>query len=107
VSLPNGVRIEFLRIYYYDNDPGNATTGWFTKYDMYGNIVKEWNVQSADGGNGYRDVAISPAEVLDYGNFSYVINWRPGIIGSNLQLCGFRLFYYQPFNIMMPVIIKH
>jgi hypothetical protein len=96
LALPEGAEVQYLRIYYYDQDADNNTRGWFTKYDLYGQIVSEWGVNSEDGGNDYRDVLITPTETIDYSAYSYVINWRPTGTGPNLQLCGFRIFYYYP-----------
>jgi hypothetical protein len=96
LTLPQGAEVQYLRIYYYDQDPVNHTHGWFTKYDRYGQVVTEWGVDSMDEGNGYRDVLITPTETIDYSSYSYVINWRPNGTGSNLQLCGFRIYYYYP-----------
>ncbi len=93
LALPNGSKVEWLRMYYYDNDPSNVSIGWFTKYDLYGGLVQEWSIASSDGGNGYKDVLITPTQTIDYSAYSYVINWRPVGTGSNLQLCGFRIFY--------------
>jgi hypothetical protein len=107
LALPSGAKVEWLRMYYYDNDPANATIGWFTKYDLYGGLVQEWSITSSDGGDGYKDVLITPTQTIDYGQYSYVINWRPVGTGSNLQLCGFRIFYtVMGFN-FIPWINKH
>jgi hypothetical protein len=103
ITLPEGVQVETLRMYTYDT---NAATmnGWFSKYDLYGNLVQEWAVSSVNGGNRYSDVAISPAQTIDYDLYSYVINWRPVAAATNLRLCGFRLFYYQPVVAYLPMI---
>jgi hypothetical protein len=103
ITLPEGVQVQTLRMYTYDT---NAATmnGWFSKYDLYGALVQEWAVSSVNGGNRYSDVAISPAETIDYDLYSYVINWRPNAAATNLQLCGFRLFYYQPVVAYLPMI---
>jgi hypothetical protein len=106
LALPQGAKVEWLRMYYYDADPTDFTTGWFTKYDLYGSLVQEWSVKSLDGGNGYQDVEISPTESIDYTGFSYVLNWRPNAITSSLQLCGFRLFYTAPVGgVYLPVVV--
>ena len=103
ITLPEGIQVQWLRMYTYDADPTHAMTGWFSKYDLYGNVVQEWGVNSGVG-NGYSDVAYSPAETIDYDHYSYVINWRPVAVSSNLRLCGFRLFYYQPVVAYLPMI---
>jgi hypothetical protein len=109
LALPEGAKVEWLRMYYYDADGSHNTSGWFTKYDLYGGLVQEWAVNSTgSAGNSYSDVLISPTETIDYGAFSYVLNWRPVAITSTLQLCGFRLFYTAPVGgIYLPVVIRH
>ncbi|OGO60455.1 MAG: hypothetical protein A2032_01485 [Chloroflexi bacterium RBG_19FT_COMBO_49_13] len=92
LALPSGTQVEWLRMYYYDNDAATTMYGWFTKYDLYGNLVQEWAIPSATSGYNYTDVEITPAEVINYSLYSYVINWRPVGIGTDLRLCGFRLF---------------
>jgi hypothetical protein len=104
LALPNGAKVEWLRMYYYDNDTTHAMNGWFSKYDLYGNLTDEWVVNSDDKGNYYNDVLITPTETIDYGSFSYVLNWRPNAANSNLQLCGFRLFYTVPPPTFIPIV---
>lgn len=96
VYLPQGATVEWVRLYYYDNDPADGSYGWFTVYDLYGALVTEWAVQSVDGGYGYRDVLVDPPHTIDYNSYSYVLNWRPNVLGVNMQLCGFRLYYTAP-----------
>ena len=84
-------------MYYYDADASHNTSGWFTKYDLYGGLVNEWSVSSTgSAGNDYVDVLITPTETINYSSYSYVLNWRPVAVTSTLQLCGFRLFYTAP-----------
>jgi hypothetical protein len=101
---------------------GDATCPWFwnagstahfaaglrifigtTLYDMW-YYRCEGECLFLERGNKYSDVAISPAETIDYDTYSYVINWRPVAASSNLRLCGFRLFYYQPVMGYLPLI---
>lgn len=92
VDLPNGTVIEIVRMYYHDTSASNST-GWFTIYDLYGNIVDEFSVLSA-GSTGYSfsdTAAIN--HVIDHTLYSYVLNWRPVVAGATMQLCGFRIFY--------------
>lgn len=107
LALPEGSKVEYLRMYYYDASVSNMT-GWFTKYDLYGELVQEWAVNStSNSGSGYSDVVISPTETIDYSAYSYVLNWRPGTVTNTLQLCGFRLFYTAPVGgVYLPVIVR-
>ena len=108
LTLPDGAQVEWLRMYFYDNDTAadHRIIGWFSKYNLYGDLVAEWNVQSVDGGYDYRDVAISPVETINYNNYSYVLNFRPLYANSDLMLCGFRIFYTVFGNTFLPSILR-
>lgn len=107
VQLENGSRVDTLRMYYYDTSASN-TTAWFTIYDLYGAIVQEWAVSSnTSGGNSFND-SDQINHTVDYSVYSYVLNWRPVVSGSSIQLCGFRVFY-EPvlFNVgYIPAVLN-
>ncbi len=93
--LPQGAVVDTVRIYYYDTSASNSTA-WFTVYDLYGAIVQEWNVStSGNFGNGFNDTA-AINHTIDHSLYAYLLNWRPNVIGSTMQLCGFRIFYTPP-----------
>jgi hypothetical protein len=105
VHLPNGAVVDTLRMYYYDTS-ASSTGGWFTIYDLYGDIVEEWSVLSTSNfGNSFNDSA-QINHTIDYSIYNYVLNWRPYVTGSTVQLCGFRVFYQPPpFGLsFLPVI---
>jgi hypothetical protein len=105
VNLPQGSTIDILRMYYNDTSDSNSGA-WFTIYDLYGNIVTESSVSSSgNAGVGFNDSA-QINHTIDYSVYSYLINWRPSVAGSTMQLCGFRIFYEPPpFGInFLPVI---
>ncbi|MBZ0112043.1 MAG: hypothetical protein K8J08_06260 [Thermoanaerobaculia bacterium] len=94
-NLPQGAIVDTLRIYYNDTSASNSTA-WFTVYDLYGSIAQEWPVSSnTSGGNSFNDSA-QINHTVDYGVYSYLVNWRPAVSGSTMQLCGVRLFYVAP-----------
>lgn len=99
LALPEGSEVEYVRIYVRDTNVSENTCGWFTKYDLYGTLIQEWSVCS-DGshGNRYWTRSISPTETIDYGTYSYALNWRPGATGDAIQICGMRLYYTAPFR---------
>ena len=105
VYLPNGVTVKYFRMYYNDLDSTHSGFGYFTVYDMYGNIVNEWGVSSSGSlGEGYVTTA-EFTHTVDYATYSYVVNWSPGMLGSNMQLCGFRIFYNDSTSLVyMPLI---
>ncbi|HRQ63583.1 MAG TPA: hypothetical protein PKZ76_01735 [Xanthomonadaceae bacterium] len=92
VYLPQGARVDVLRMYYNDTSASNST-GWFTIYDLYGTVVTEFPVSSTGNfGNSFNDSAAID-HVVDYNLYSYLLNWRPNVAGAQMQLCGFRIFY--------------
>ncbi len=96
LTLPQGARINTVRMYYNDTSSSDST-GWLTIYDLYGAIVQEWSVSSVgSAGNSFNDtVAIDHS--VDYNAEAYLLNWRPSTSGAGMQLCGFRVFYVDPF----------
>ncbi len=95
IWLPQGTRVDTLRMYYNDTSASNSTA-WFSVYDLYGVLVDEWSVQSTGNfGNGFNDSALIN-HVVDYALYSYAINWRPVVTGTSMQLCGFRIFHAPP-----------
>lgn len=107
IWLPPGARVHSVRLYYYDASAANAI-GWFTIYDLYGNIVDEWSVSSVgSSGNGFQDTVVIDHNI-DYSVYSYAVNWRPEVIGEAMQLCGFRIFYDPPLFPLgfLPAITK-
>jgi hypothetical protein len=105
--LPQGSNVLAVRMYYNDTSSSNSTA-WFTVYDLYGNLVDEWSVGSiGDTGNGFNDT-MEISHTIDYLSYSYALNWRPYELGSDMQLCGFRIFYEPPARIgaLVPAVWK-
>jgi len=107
LTLPQGARVEYIRMYFYDTNASYTMGGWFSKYNLYGELIQEWYVTSVDGGYNYSDVPITPNETINYNAYSYVLNMRPVGTGSNLMFCGFRVFYQYFFGLnFLPAISK-
>jgi hypothetical protein len=107
VFLPQGSWVDTMRMYYFDSSATDAAA-WFSVYDLYGNLVQEWQVTSSgDSGNGFNDTALI-SHTIDYSLYSYAINWRPYVLGAEMQNCGFRLFYEPPshFAALLPVVSR-
>ena len=95
IWLPQGAVINLVRMYFHDTSASNSQA-WFTVYDSYGNIVQEWSVSSSGNlGNSFNDTP-EILHTVDYNLYSYLLNWRPVVAGSTMQLCGFRIFYEPP-----------
>lgn len=105
VYLPDGVTVKYVRMYFNDQDETYNSNAWFTVYDMYGDLVSEWSMStSGSAGEGYATTS-EFTHTVNYDAYSYVVNWRPSVLGSNMQLCGFRLYYNDPSSLVyMPLI---
>jgi len=95
LEVPNGSRIEYLRLYYYDTSASNSYA-WVTRYDDEGDLEDVTFVASASN-TGY-GTTLSPyiEHIVDTTNYSYVLNWRPYVVGTTMQLCGLRVAYRLP-----------
>jgi hypothetical protein len=53
--------------------------------------------------------ALSPEldVVIDYEDYSYVLNWQPRELGSDMQICGFRVYYEYTWGVsFLPNVTK-
>jgi hypothetical protein len=95
LQIPQGARIDYLRILYYDVSNAN-TSSWITIYDGLGGVTDLINVAST-GNTGYGyEISDYLGHIVDNSTNSYVLNWVPGEVGPNLQLCGLRVAYRLP-----------
>lgn len=95
IWLPQGATVNSVRMYYNDTAAGNSSA-WFTIYNLYGEIVDEWSVSSTgSGGNGFT-TSETIEHTVNYNLYSYLLNWRPVVSGTTMQLCGFRIYYEPP-----------
>jgi hypothetical protein len=106
LQLPQGARIDYLRLYYYDTSANNSTA-WITTYDGSGGFTDLTNVSST-GNSGY-GTTLSPLiqHVVDNASRAYVLNWQANQTGSTMRLCGLRVAYRLPMSqVFLPVIIN-
>jgi hypothetical protein len=108
LNLPQGSRIDYLRLYYYDTDAANNSEANIRKYDAAGNYTEITSVSSS-GSGGYGSALSGFANhVVDNGSGAYVLNWQPIVTGSTMQLCGLRVAYRLPAKLVyLPLIIKN
>ncbi len=94
LHLPQGSIIRYFRMYYNDQNPSEDSYALLSVHDLYGGLVEQWWLQSSDTGmivyTGELD------HVVDHSLYSYAIRWRPNDLGSDMQVCGFRVFYQTP-----------
>jgi hypothetical protein len=95
VSLPEGSRVEYLRIYYYDTVVENSHA-WLTRYDD-GGIYADVLYVGSTGSAGYSTaLSYQSNHIVDNYSYSYILNWRADAASQGLQLCGLRLSYRLP-----------
>ena len=107
VQLPQGAVVKYFRMYYNDTNVDTNSTAWFTVYDWYGVVQVEYGVvSSGSSGTSYATTA-EITQTIDYSMYSYVINWRPYDLGSDTQVCGFRIYYAAPpGSVFLPLVNK-
>lgn len=106
MDLPHGSRVDYLRVFYYDAS-ANDSIAWITRYDSAGGYSDRTSVFSSGSGGYGSQLSGYLGEVLDYANYSYVLNWWPNQLGSSMQLCGLRVAYRLPTKeIYLPVVLK-
>ncbi len=102
--LEQGSTIAYFRMYYDDQNVSSNSSAYLTIYDLYGHIVDEFGVFSSGTGQNYATTA-EIGHIVDYTSYSYVINWSPNSLGSDQQVCGFRIFYQTPLlSTYLPLI---
>ncbi|MGC8879154.1 MAG: hypothetical protein ACP5R2_08015 [Anaerolineae bacterium] len=107
LEVPQGSRVDYLRIYYYDTSTNNSQA-WITRYDDVGGYSDRTSVSSSGSGGYGTTVSGYLGEVFDYANYSYVLNWRPNQSGSSMLLCGLRVAYRLPTKeVYLPVVLKN
>ncbi|MCB0241893.1 MAG: hypothetical protein KDI12_00690 [Anaerolineae bacterium] len=95
LPIPDGSRIDYLRIYYYDTS-GSNSTAWVTNYDSGGNFTDVTTVASSGSGGYGTQLSAYSGHVANTASRSYVLNWSAGTNGSSMRLCGLRVAYRVP-----------
>ena len=95
VDLPEGSRVDFLRLFYYDTSASNSKA-FLTTYDGAGGFEDLTSVDSA-GDAGY-GTTLSPylGHVVDNSDQGYELIWVANTTGSSMRLCGMRIAYRLP-----------
>ena len=105
--LPSGSRIKSLRFYFYDTSASDSTLRLRQMNDG-----DEWvDVASLNstGTGGLSYVSTSSLDYLiDYTNYSYVLQYQGNVIGSTMRFCGVRIGYAPPsiFGVALPLVTK-
>jgi hypothetical protein len=94
--LPQGSEIDYLRLYYYDENASVDMTAWITTYDGMGGVSDLVHVSSV-GNPGYSyNISDFVGHIVDNATNSYVLNFAAHGTGDSLRLCGLRVAYRLP-----------
>ncbi len=108
LQLPDGAEIDFLRVYFYDNDAANNAAAHLFAFDAAGGFTSIASAASSgtpgqsSSGSGFfsyivDNVSRALSLRLDYG----------GGTNSNLRICGVRLRYqYTVARLSLPAILN-
>jgi hypothetical protein len=107
LNLPQGARIDYLRLFYYDADAATNSTANIRVYDAAGGYVELASVSSA-GSAGYGSTLSGfVGDVVDNYNGAYVLNWMPNATSANSQLCGLRVAYrVEAKQLFLPLVTR-
>jgi len=108
VILPDNSTITQLRLYYKDAS-ASAGTLWLTQNNDGLDYVNLAEIATTGSSFAASHVTQDVNVPLDYGNFSYVLQWSPaGVSGSTMQFCGARIGYTRPLfgAVALPIIQK-
>ncbi len=102
--LPDDSTLRYFRMYYNDQNTSVDCDAYLTVYDLYGRVVTEWGISSS--GTGMTYVTTEQLDhIVDYSDYSYVIHWRPNELGTDMQVCGFRVYYQKPPSVAyLPIV---
>jgi hypothetical protein len=106
LGLPEGSRIDYLRIYYYDAN-ANDSRAWITTYDNAGAFSDITTVTSTGSGGYGSQLSAYLGHVVNNASNSYVLNWDANAMGNSMRLCGLRIAYrIATQDVYMPLIWK-
>ena len=95
LEVPNGARIDYLRLFFYDTSSANSQS-WITTYDAQGAFSDLTSVDSVGAGGYSTTLSAYLGHVVDTATNAYVLNWRPNQLGNAMRLCGLRVAYRLP-----------
>jgi hypothetical protein len=106
LNLPDGARIDYLRLFYNDTDASNGTAN-LRKYDGAGGYTEIATVSSTGNAGFGTTLSAYIGHVVNNIDGGYVLNWQPIVTGTSMQLCGLRVAYRLPAKeFFMPFVIR-
>ncbi|HOD06377.1 MAG TPA: hypothetical protein PKH92_15125 [Anaerolineaceae bacterium] len=106
VQLPEGAGIDYLRIFYNDTSASDSIA-WVTSYNGAGGYDDLVNVSSTGSSGFGTSLSDFTRVIVHNANVPLVLNWRPNVAGSTMQLCGLRIAYHMPdYYTYLPSILR-
>ena len=108
LQLPDGAEIDFVRIYFIDNDPVNDARVWLYAYDGTGNFTEIASAQSSGTpGTGSAGSVFFSHTVNNVNEALAIRLGYEAATSSSLTICGVRLRYqYSVATMFLPTIMK-
>jgi hypothetical protein len=102
LELPNGARIDYLRLYYYDTNTTYNSKAWITAYAEAGVYDDVAYVASLGSSGLGQNLSAYSGHIVSNSDWSYVLNWRPFVYSpskttSTMELMGMRVAYCLSF----------
>lgn len=96
--IPDGSRIKYLRIYYYDTNASNGVSAYLTRYapGVVGEDLTSVASTAAFAAGYGSSLSAEIDEIVDGTSYAYTVIGRPDVAGSNNRICGMRVAYYAP-----------
>ena len=108
VQLPDGAEIDFLRVYFYDNDASRNAQAYLFRFDNTGGSTQ---VASATGSGtpGFSSAGSGFfSHTVDNTPYSYILRIDfNGATNSNLQICAVRIRYQFNIATLSLPVIRH
>jgi hypothetical protein len=107
LNLPEGSRIDYLRIYYYDSSSSNDSRAWISAYDAEGGHTDLASADSA-GTSGYGNrLSAYVGHIVSNRDNAYALNWDPKENSASMKLCGLRVAYRVPLvSTFLPLALR-
>jgi hypothetical protein len=97
LDLPDDSTVTYLRLYFNDTAATDGTLH-LAEYDDGASYTYLATVETS-GSAGLGSSTVSGLNIpLDYVNYNYVLYWMPGVSGSTMQLCGYRVGFTPPIG---------
>ncbi len=97
LHLPEGARIDYLRLYFRDFTANADGYAWVTAYPADGTLMDvAFAMTTGDDGSYSTALSAYSGHIVDNSDYAYVLNFHPGVFGPDMRLCGMRVAYKLP-----------